>query len=76
MTVITIPKHLAKAGDLVLVPKKEYQALVKTHLSEIKEATFTARQKKVVQEARKRIDAGDFLTVNEIKEKLGIENRQ
>lgn len=30
MTTITIPKHIAQKGDLVIIPRSEYEALVRS----------------------------------------------
>ena len=47
MTTITIPKQLARAGDLVLIPRKKYQALLK----KAQEEHLTVQQRKIVDAA-------------------------
>ena len=72
MTTVTIPKELAKRGEMVVIPRQEYEELLKTKLERIKEVELTPVQKKAVIAARKRIARGKFLTFNELKTKLGI----
>ncbi len=74
MTVITIPKEFTKTGDLVLIPKQEYNKLLQAKLKQIKEIKLTPSQKKAVTAARKRIARGEFLTFDELKAKLGFKD--
>ncbi|PIP30167.1 hypothetical protein COX26_00120 [Candidatus Jorgensenbacteria bacterium CG23_combo_of_CG06-09_8_20_14_all_54_14] len=73
MVTITIPKELARHGDLVVIPRREYQELLKTKLGEMREIVFTPRQQHAIAAARRRIARGDFLTLHELKGQLGIE---
>lgn len=72
MNTITIPKELAKMGELVVIPLQEYNELLKAKLERIKEVEFTPAQKKAITAARKRIARGEFLTLDELETKLGI----
>ena len=49
MATITIPKKLAQKGDLVVLPRKEYEALI--GLRKTREFIPTAAQKKALIEA-------------------------
>lgn len=74
MTTITIPKKLIK-DDLVIIPRKEYEKLLKFYLEQSKkqkEATLTPSQKKRLEKARKNLAQGKFLTLYELKQKLGF----
>lgn len=74
MTVITIPKELAKRGELVVIPRYEYEELLKAKLKRMEEVELTPAQKKAIGSARKRIARGEFLTFDELKTKLGIKS--
>ena len=75
MTTVTISKELMRYGELVLIPKKEYENLLNFRLREAEgDVSLTSKQKNAINKARGRIAAGNFLTINELKEKLGIKN--
>ncbi|MBI2035501.1 MAG: hypothetical protein HYT12_02345 [Candidatus Liptonbacteria bacterium] len=67
MTIITIPKKLTKDGDLIVLPRKEYEKLLErsipvTHL--------TAKEKKAVERGRKELKRGDFVTLVDLQHEL------
>ena len=72
MNTITIPKKLANKDDLVILPRKEYEALIE--LKKIREFIPTATQKKALARARINRKAGNCLTIDELREKLGFTN--
>ena len=73
MTTITLSKKLTKAyEDLVAIPRKEYEELLHLRLDKIPEVELTATQRKQIAQARKNIAKGNFLTLDELKQKLGI----
>lgn len=72
MTTLTIPKELAGKGDLVLVPRREYEALVKTRV--IREFVLTAIQRKALARGMKNLRAGKTLSYDEFVRKLGFKN--
>lgn len=72
MNTITIPKELAEMGELVVIPRQEYEELLKVKLERIKEVKLTPVQKKAIAAAQKRIARGEFLTLDELETKLGI----
>ena len=73
MNTITIPKKLAGSDDLIVIPKKEYERLLLS--KNIFEFTPTIADKKNLERARKNRTAGKFLTLNELKQKLGFTDR-
>mgnify|MGYP001601961682 CR=1 FL=1 len=72
MNFITIPKEFIKEKELVLIPRRELEKLVRLAKKGFGEVTMTAGQKKSLQKARKNRLAGNFLTLNETEAKLGI----
>lgn len=69
---ITIPKKITKGEDLVVIPKKDYERLLATRV--IPEFKPTAKDKKDLARARRNRMRGNFLTLDELKEKMGFTN--
>lgn len=74
MATITIPKNLIKNDDLVIIPRKEYEEFYQWKETAKSFKTFipTVAQKKDLARARKNRAQGNFLTINELKRKLGF----
>ena len=70
MNIITIPKKLAGRDDLIVIPKKEYKKLLLS--KRIFEFSPTITDKKNLKRARENRVIGKFLTLNELKQKLGF----
>lgn len=70
MNTITIPRNLIKNDDLVIVPRKEYEKLLTARL--IPEFQSTTAEKKDLARARKNRAQGNFLTIDELKHRLGF----
>ena len=63
---------MAQKGDLVVLPRKEYEALVE--LKTIKEFSPTIAQKKALARAELNLKKGKTLSYNELVRKLGFAN--
>ena len=72
MSTITIPKNLAGKDDLVVIPRREYEALLA--FRKIREFVPTAAQKRALIQARKNRKEERYLTINELRKKLGFTN--
>ena len=72
MNTVTIPKKLAQKDDLVVVPRKEYEALL--GLRKVIEFTPTAAQKKALTKAEHNLKQGKTLSYNGLVQKLGFRN--
>lgn len=70
MNTITIAKKLAKRDDRVVIPLKEYKALL--GMKKIKEFFPTAAQKKALVNAEQRLRKGKTLSHHECIKKLGF----
>ena len=70
MTTLTISKELTEGTDLVVISKRDYEKLLSVRA--IPEYQPTAREKRALVQARKNRRAGRFLTINELKQKLGF----
>lgn len=73
MNAITIPKKLIGQDDLVIIPRKEYESFLQWQ-KEIKYFNPTSAQTKALRKAEKEYEKGKCLTLNELKQKLGIKN--
>ena len=76
MATITIPKKLIKNNDLIIIPRKEYEELVvwREVIKSFKNFTPTFAQKRDLKKARGEYKKGKYLTINELKCKLGIKS--
>lgn len=70
MNTVTIPKKLAQNDDLIVVPKKEYEALVE--LKAIKEFVPTKAQRGALIRAEANLKSRKTLSYNELAQKLGF----
>lgn len=70
MNIITIPKKIASQGDLVVVPRKEYEALLE--LKKFKEFSPTAVQRKALLKAERNLLKGKALSYYELVKKMGF----
>ena len=72
MVTITIPKKITKGEELIIIPRKEYEKFLE--LEKIEEFQPAASHKKALIRARKNRKSGKFLTLDELKNKLGFRN--
>lgn len=74
MATVTISKKITKGEELVIIPRKEYERLIASISSVVPIYTPTHAEKKALVRARKNRARGNFLTLNELKQKLGFRN--
>ena len=72
MQVVIIPKKLAREDDLIIIPRKEYDFLIR--LRKVKEFIPTLAQKKALIRAERNLSKGKTLSYNELVKKLGFTN--
>jgi len=70
MGVVTIPKALAKKGDLVVIPREEYETLLQ--LKRIREFQPTPAQKKALARAQGNLKKRRTVSLNEFGKALGL----
>ncbi len=70
MNIITIPKSIAAAGDLIIIPRKRYEEL--TLMKKYAECVPTSAQKRAFVVARQNFHKGKTLSYNELVKKLGF----
>lgn len=79
MPTLTIPENILKESELVIIPRKEYKEFSEWKTAfkpPAKYKTFkpTLAQKRALKRARKNLAEGKFLTIDELKKKLGFSN--
>ena len=70
MATITIPKKITKGAELVVIPRQEYEKLITSRA--VREVPLTAADKRDIARARKNRSQGNYLTLDELKRKLGF----
>lgn len=70
MDTLTIPKRLTAKNDVVIIPRKEYEALLE--FKQMKEFTPTQAQKRALAEAEKNFNRKKTLSYHELIKKLGF----
>mgnify|MGYP001578968260 CR=1 FL=1 len=77
MATITLSAKLTKENeDFVAIPRKEYEEFLRSSIKIVREVSMTSAQKRVLERARKNLAQGKYLTLDELKQKLGHKNRR
>ncbi len=69
MNILSIPQELIKEKELVLISRRTLEDLLRRVIPSVR---LTVLQKKALVRARKNRSAGAYLSLNEIKAKLGL----
>ena len=69
MSTITIPKEITQCGELVILPRREYDAL--RGRASVSEFTPTATQKRALAQAESNFRRGRTLSYDEFAHALG-----
>jgi hypothetical protein len=72
MRTITIPQKLIQHDDLIVLPRKEYEALLAQR--RIEEFRPTTTQKKALRKAENNLRQGKTLSYDAVARKLGFKN--
>ncbi len=77
MTTVVIPKLISNNQDLVAVPRDIFKEFVdwQRKVKSVKTFTMTVAEKKRLQKARRNLARGDFMTLDQLKNALGIKGR-
>ena len=70
MPTLVIPKTLAQRDDLIVVPRREYEAL--TELRKTVEFAPSAAQRNALLKAEQNLKAGKTISYHELVRKLGF----
>ena len=76
MTTITVPKELNQEKNLIAVPRKEYEEFSswRKFIGSFKTFTPTSVEKRALKKAREDYKSEKYLTINELKRKLGVKS--
>lgn len=72
MNTVTIPKKMASRDDLIVIPRREYEALLE--LKKFREFKPTASQKQALVRAEHNFQRGKTLSYYGLAKKLGFAN--
>ena len=67
----TIPKKLTRQGDLVIIPRSEYNELLRLKKI-IPLITPSNAEKRAIAIGKKQITNGDYITPQQLKDELGL----
>ncbi|MFQ6084459.1 MAG: hypothetical protein ACE5WD_14035 [Candidatus Aminicenantia bacterium] len=67
--IIAIPKKLLKKGELVIIPRSDYEEFLRLK-KVIPLVKPTLSEKKAIQVGRKEIKKGKYLTLKQLKDEL------
>lgn len=72
MPTVTIPKELTKRGELVVIPRKEYEEFLdwQKKIKPVRTFRPTAADKKTLARARKDIAEGNYYSWEKVKHEL------
>jgi hypothetical protein len=70
MKAITIPRSLSRQGDLVVIPRKEYEELLE--LKRVREFTLTGKQRAALKRSERNLNLGKTLSLNAAAKSLGF----
>lgn len=67
--ILTIPKNLTKKGDLVVIPRTQYEEYLR--LKKLVPIMKPSKlEQKAIQEGRREIKKGKYLTLHQLKNEL------
>lgn len=69
MNIITIPQKIAGKDDLIVVPRRQYERLVRFWASA---EPITRRERHAIKKGFREIKRGQFLTSRQLKHELGL----
>lgn len=73
MVTLTISKKITKGEELVIIPRKEYEEF-SVWQKTLKYFLPSKRQVKDLKKAREEYKKGKYITINELKQKVGIKD--
>ena len=75
MATITIPKKITKGEELVVISKKEYEEFLRLR-KVIPLVELTPSQKRDLEQARKEFSRGEYITLKQLENELGITSKK
>ncbi len=75
MATLTISKKITKGEELVIMPRKEYEEFLKLR-KVVPLVELTPSQKRDLKQARKEYARGEYFTLDQLKNELGITHKK
>ena len=75
MTTITIPKKITKGEELIVISRREYEEFLKLR-KVIPLVKLTPSQKRDLKQARKEFSRGEYITLKQLENELGITSKK
>ena len=67
--IITIPRELSKKGELVIIPRSDYEEFLRLR-KVIPLVESTLSEKRAIRDGRKEIKEKDYTTLKQLKDEL------
>lgn len=75
MQTVTIPKELARAGDLVIIPREEYEEFL--HIKKIIPVVKPSkRELRAIKRGREEYKAGKYVEWSQVRKELAHNSRR
>ncbi|MBI2639808.1 MAG: hypothetical protein HYW90_02860 [Candidatus Sungbacteria bacterium] len=71
MAIITIPKKLARKDDLVVIPRKEYEILLRRRPKVISVVKLSEKEARAIEKSDKELVHGAYVTLEDFENELG-----
>jgi hypothetical protein len=75
MKMVTIPKDLMKKGDLVVIPRQDYEQLLKRQ-KVIPVSKLTPSERKALERGRRNIRLGEYIPLDTLVHELAPPRRK
>ncbi|MBI4120032.1 MAG: hypothetical protein HY454_01060 [Parcubacteria group bacterium] len=69
--VITIPRKFASEDDLVILPKREYETLVRGQADVVPLVELTEKERKAIAKSERELVRGQYVTLEQLEHALG-----
>ena len=71
MNVITIPRRFARKDDLVVIPRREYESLLKQKVAVLPVVKLTQSEKRAFAQSERELARGEYVTLEQLEHDLG-----
>ena len=71
MNVVTIPRRLTQKDDLVVIPRREYESLLKQRVTALPVVKLTPSEKRACVRSERELARGEYVTLEQLEHDLG-----
>ncbi len=65
------PKSITREREFVLIPKREYETLLRKHIVRFDTTKLSARDKRAITAGERELRRGEYLTLDQLEYELG-----